>query len=168
MENTPLYYQSVPDGTYQPAEPSLFGFAGVVTPRFGRQDTANSLQNVNRGTMENMGVSLTVEYDIADNHKVKFNAGFRSQDGERAVSFQPDTGQIDAVSVGSGPYLGAVVPGVSLGLNAITGGYVFKQSGGGLIRSKQPIILGGQVPNNGFVPLELTLCRFVSSYDRFL
>ena len=31
MENTPLYYQSVPDGTYQPAEPSRFGFAGVVT-----------------------------------------------------------------------------------------------------------------------------------------
>ena len=155
MENTPLYYQAVPDGTYQPAQPSQFGFAGVVTPRFGRQDTANSLQFVNRGTMENMGVSLTVEYDIADNHKVKFNAGFRSQDGERAVSLQPDVGQIDAVSVGSGPYLGDTVPGVSLGLNAITGGYVFNpQSGGGLMTLglNNPLFLGGQVPNNGFVP----------------
>ena len=155
MENTPLYYQSVPDGTYQPAEPSRFGFAGVVTPRFGRQDTANSLQNVGRGTMENMGVSLTVEYDIADNHKVKFNAGFRSQDGERAVSLQPDVGQIDAVSVGSGPYLGDTVPGVSLGLNAITGGYVFNpQSGDGLMTLglNNPLFLSGQVANNGFVP----------------
>ncbi|ERL47170.1 Rieske iron-sulfur domain protein [Candidatus Micropelagos thuwalensis] len=155
MENTPLYYQSVPDGTYQPAQVSQFGFEGVVTPRFGRQDTANSLQNVGRGTMENMGVSLTVEYDIADNHKVKFNAGFRSQDGERAVSLQPDVGQIDALSVGSGPYLGDVVPGVSLGLNAITGGYVFnQQSGGGLMTLglNNPLFLNGTVANNGFVP----------------
>ena len=124
MENTPLYYQSVPDGTYQPAEPSQFGFAAVVTPRFGRQDTVNSLQNIGRGTMENMGVALTAEYDIADNHKVKFSAGYRSQDGERAVSLNPDVGQIAAFSVGSGPYLNAVRPGLSLGLNAISGGYV--------------------------------------------
>ena len=124
MENTPLYYQSVPDGTYQAAEPSLFGFAGVVTPRFGRQDSVNSLQNVGRGSMETQGASLTVEYDFADNHKVKVNVGYRSQDGERAVTLNPDVGQIAALSVGSGPYLGDTVPGVSLGLNAITGGYL--------------------------------------------
>ena len=141
MENTPLYYQSVPDGTYQAAEPSLFGFAGVVTPRFGRQDTANSLQNIGRGTMENMGVALTAEYDIADNHKVKVSAGFRSQDGERAVSLNPDVGQIAALSVGSGPYLGDTVPGVSLGLNAISGGYV-----GNIVA-----LAAGASPN-GFVP----------------
>ena len=155
MENTPLYYQSVPDGTYQPAEPSSFGFAGVVTPRFGRQDTANSLQNVGRGEMETMGVSLTLEYDLADNHKVKFNAATRSQDGRRAVSLQPDVGQIDALQVGSGPYLGDTVPGVSLGLNAITGGYVFNpQSGGGLMTLglNNPLFAAGQVANNGFVP----------------
>ena len=124
MENTPLYYQAVPDGAYQPAEASLFGFAGVLTPRNGRQDSANSLQNVGRGEMETMGVSLTAEYDLADNHKVKFNVGYRTQDGARAVSLQPDVGQIEAVQVGSGPYLGDLVPGVSLGLNAITGGYL--------------------------------------------
>jgi iron complex outermembrane receptor protein len=124
MENTPLYYQAVPDGAYQPAEASLFGFAGVLTPRNGRQDTANSLQNVGRGEMETMGVSLTAEYDLADNHKVKFNVGYRSQDGKRAVSLQPDVGQFDALLIGSGPYLGDVAPGVSVGLNAITGGYL--------------------------------------------
>ena len=123
MENTPLYYQSVPDGTYQPAQASAFGFAGVVTPRFGRQDSANSLQNVGKGEMETIGVSLTLEYDLADNHKVKFNAATRSQDGKRAVSLQPDAGQFTALQVGSGPYLGDTVPGVSLGVNAITGGY---------------------------------------------
>ena len=44
MGNTPLYYQAVPDGAYQPAEETLFGFAGVITARNGRQDTVNSLQ----------------------------------------------------------------------------------------------------------------------------
>ncbi|NCG10215.1 MAG: TonB-dependent receptor plug domain-containing protein, partial [Alphaproteobacteria bacterium] len=154
MENTPLYYQSVPDGTYQPAEPSSFGFAGVVTPRFGRQDSANSLQNVGRGEMETMGVSLTLEYDLADNHKVKFNAATRSQDGKRAVSLQPDVGQIAAVSM-TGPYPNAALGGASLGLNAITGGYVFNpQSGGGLMTLglNNPQFAAGQVPNNGFVP----------------
>lgn len=123
MENTPLYYQAVPDGVYQPSEPTLFGFAGVITPRAGRQDTANSLQDVKTGHMDTSGVALMVDYDLADNHQVKFNLGYRAQDGARAVSLQPDVNQIEATLIGSGPNLGARVPGVSLGMNAITGGY---------------------------------------------
>ncbi len=155
MENTPLYYQSVPDGAYQPLQESRLGFAAVITPRNGRQDTVNSLQNVGRGEIETMGVSLTADYDFDDNHNVKFKVGYRSQDGERAVSLQPDVGQFAAVQVGSGPYLGDTVPGVSLGLNAITGGYNFNpRRGGGILTFgvDNPIFLSGQVPYNGFIP----------------
>ena len=145
-ENTPLYYQSMPETEFPGV--SSFGFEGVVTPKSGRSDTANTLSETGRGTLDQLGVSIVADYEINDNHNMKINIGYREQDGSRAVQLLPDVNQIEAFDMTT----------FTAGLNAVVGGFPFGTGG------YTDIITGlgaGQSPT-GFIPFRNDFYTFMA------
>ncbi len=78
---------------------------GSNTPTFTRQDTATSTTEIFPGELEQYGFMANLKYDYADNHSVKFTAGYRMQDGQRNVALQPgaNVGILRQIAAGFNP-----------------------------------------------------------------
>ena len=84
-ESSPAYYQTSPTTSADAILAASVNF-GLITPSHERQDTAASTAPVSKGELEQYGISGTLDWDYADDHQVKFTAGYRYQDGERNVA----------------------------------------------------------------------------------
>ena len=84
-ESSPAYYQTSPITTDAAILTSAVNF-GTITPSNERQDSAASTAPISKGELEQYGVTGTLDWDYADDHRVKFIAGYRYQDGGRNVA----------------------------------------------------------------------------------
>ncbi len=122
-ESSSLYYQVTPITTAGAA--SVFQSAitfGTATPAYTRQDTAASTSPIFKGELEQYGFMANLKYDYAENHSVKFTAGYRMQDGQRNVALLPtaNTGILKQIAAG---YNGTQGIGGALGGLALFGNF---------------------------------------------
>ncbi len=82
VEKEPLFYQSFGPG----AAPFA---AAISTFDDGRQEDVTTSFTNETGNLETKGVSATVDWNVADNHDVKFTAGYREVDSTRFVTLIP-------------------------------------------------------------------------------
>ena len=99
----PLFYQSVDD-----FGPALF--TPAIGLGEGRQDEVTTSFTNETGDLETKGVSATARWDIAENHDLKFTAGYREVDSRRFVSLIPtaDPNTINAITGGFNQAIGAL------------------------------------------------------------
>ncbi|NNC39024.1 MAG: hypothetical protein EX271_11150 [Acidimicrobiales bacterium] len=99
----PLFYQSVTD----------FGaglFAPAISTFDGRQDMVTTSFTNEEGNLETKGASITANWDVAENHDVKFTAAYREADSARFVTLVPTANPaiINAVTGGFNQAIGAL------------------------------------------------------------
>jgi len=101
----PRFYQSVTD----------FG-SGFLAPAIatfdGRQDEVTTTFAPEKGRAESRGVSATLNYDVNENHDVKFTAAYREADSRRFTTLIPTANPqvLDAIAGGFNTALG-LIPG---------------------------------------------------------
>lgn len=108
--NEPHFYQSI-----QETNPgALFG-AAIVGATNERLEEFTAASEVGDGFAENMGVSLTTNWDFAPNHSMKTQLAWRGLDSTRYVTLNP----MANTNILTGILLGDVVP------DAVIGGFPF-------------------------------------------
>ncbi|NQV93844.1 MAG: TonB-dependent receptor [Sphingomonadales bacterium] len=84
VKSEPLFYQSIP-GFANPG--SLFAAAVGTSP--GRQDRVTTSINNEKGNLETLGGSITANWEVADDHNLKFIASYRETESSRFVNLIP-------------------------------------------------------------------------------
>ena len=109
-ENEPLYYQAVPGFVNPNAAPPFFGAA--VTTRAGRQNTVTTPFAIERGSLETLGFTSSLEWDFAEDHRLKVIAAYRQADANAFVALLPDANPFILNGIVNAP-----IPNVGLSVN---------------------------------------------------
>lgn len=84
VKTEPLFYQSIP-GFSNPG--ALF--APAVDTSSGRQDRVTTSFNNEKGDLETLGGSITANWEVADDHNLKFIGSYRETESTRFVNLIP-------------------------------------------------------------------------------
>ncbi len=135
VRTEPLFYQSIP-GFADPG--SLFAAAVGTSP--GRQNRVTTAITNEKGKLETLGGSITAQWEVADDHNLKFIASYRETESERFVNLIPTAnpaiinGILNSDIIPDPPAPGGI-PGVQSINNLIAGSALAFQLAGRPIRA---------------------------------
>ena len=84
VKTEPLFYQSIP-GFSNPG--AIFAPAVGTSP--GRQNRVTTTYNNEKGDLETLGGSITANWEVAEDHNLKFIASYRETESSRFVTLVP-------------------------------------------------------------------------------
>lgn len=153
VKSEPLFYQSIP-GSANPG--SLF--AAAVPTSSGRQNRLTTSFNNEKGDLETLGGSITANWEVADDHNLKFIASYRETESSRFVALIPNAnpaiinGILNSDIIPDPPAPGGI-PGVQSINNLIAGSALAFQLAGRPIRADfaTPFVAGGFQKNGLFL-----------------
>ncbi|QJB68789.1 TonB-dependent receptor [Parasphingorhabdus halotolerans] len=153
VKTEPLFYQSIP-GFANPG--SLF--AASVATAAGRQNRVTTSFTNEKGDLDNLGASITANWEVADDHNLKFIASYRETESSRFVDLIPTAnpaiinGILNSDIIPNPPAPGGI-PGVQSINNLIAGSALAFQLAGRPIRADfaNPFVGPGSAKNGLFL-----------------
>jgi iron complex outermembrane recepter protein len=149
VEAEPLFYQSIPGF----ANPGSF-FSAAVGTSAGRQRQVTTSFTNEKGDLDTLGGSITANWEVAENHNLKFIAAYRETESSRFVNLVPTAnpaiinGILNSDIIPDPPAPGGV-PGVQSINGLLAGTALLYQQIGRPLRPDFASAFVGAPPRNG-------------------